>query len=57
MTPTELNQAISRVVPDGAEIDAVQVLMLGPDAAEVKVRLAADGAWLQGVVNRREWAA
>lgn len=55
MTPTEVDRAISRIIPIGTQLDMLQVLMLGPDAVEVKVRVAADRQWYQGVVERRDW--
>lgn len=55
MTPTEIARAISKVIPDGATTDTLQVIMLGPDMVEVKARITAGGNWFQGVVHRRDW--
>lgn len=54
MTPSEIDRAISRVIPLGTQVDALQVLMLGPDAVEVKAHVTA-GQWYQGIVQRRDW--
>lgn len=55
MTPSEVDRAVSRVIPLGTQVDALQVVMIGPDAVEVKARVAADHQWYQGIVQRRDW--
>lgn len=57
ITQTEINRAVSHVLPDGpADLAMLQVIMLGPDLVEVKARRAADNEWFEGVVHRRHWA-
>ena|ERR1700757_4479471 len=50
LTPDQLNAIVAKVVGN-VEIDALQVMMLGPWAVEVKARRAHDSQWFQGVVK------
>ena len=53
LSPAEVERCVRAVLPSG-DYDALQILMLGPDAAEVKVR-STDGRWFTGVVTRTQW--
>lgn len=57
MTPGDVDRCVRRVLPGDPHYDALQVVMLGPDLAEVKVRSTANGEWYQGIVKRSEWQA
>lgn len=50
MSPDQLNALVTEAVGD-VEIDTLQVVMLGPEMAEVKARRADDKQWFQGFVH------
>jgi hypothetical protein len=49
LSPNQLAAVVTTVVGN-VEIDALQVIMLGPDKAEVKARRTSDNQWFQGIV-------
>lgn len=46
----DVGRAVRAVIAADEDFDALQITALGPEVAEVKVRLAVDGSWVQGVV-------
>jgi hypothetical protein len=53
MTLEQIARAVDDVRPAGADVEALQIVMLGRDLAEVKAR--AGGEWYQGIVSRDVW--
>lgn len=49
LTSAEVQRAIDQLVVRGIALDRLQVVMIGPDVVEVKVRRATDRQWLQGI--------
>lgn len=57
LTPGDVDRCVRRVLPGEPNYDMLQIVMLGPDLVEVKVRSTADRELYQGVVKRSEWQA
>jgi hypothetical protein len=57
LTPGDVDRCVRQVLPGEPNYDMLQIVMLGPDLAEVKVRSTVNREWYQGVVKRSEWRA
>jgi hypothetical protein len=54
VTPDEVARAVAAASPPGGgQVDAVQIIALGPDCADITVRVG--GEWFKAVLERAVW--